>query len=118
MGLIDQVESVGEEVESLKKENEALRFMLKLTSSKCKMLEACLRERNLIERHDHMGTASKRARSSSDQFSIVNKTSQFFVKTDSKDNNLVSTTCLPYNLALMFFINLICVKYVLYSEFN
>lgn len=83
------MESLQAELESMKKENETLRFMLQVTSKKCKRLEGYLKEGSLLETN---GT-QKRPRTTFDnnknnnQFPVANKTSQFFVKTDSKDNN-------------------------------
>lgn len=91
------MESLQAELESMKKENETLRFMLQVTSKKCKMLEGYLKEGSLLE----INGTQKRPRTTFDnnkynnQLPVANKTSQFFVKTDSKDNNnLVSTTTL------------------------
>ncbi|PON74560.1 WRKY domain containing protein [Parasponia andersonii] len=89
----NKVESLQADLESLRKENERLRFMLEVTSNKCKILEAqYLQKRSSLD-------VNKRARTDDHdhQFPLPNnKTmSQFFLKTDdqnsckeSKDKNL------------------------------
>lgn len=93
--LEDQLQA---ELELLRKENETLRFMLEAMRIKYNILESHIQQRTV----EHMGfdlnqldIPNKRARSDQ-QFPLANysnKTStpsQFLVRTDSKDNSLVS----------------------------
>ncbi|BBG94992.1 WRKY DNA-binding protein 40 [Prunus dulcis] len=70
-----KVDALQQDLLRLRKENEALRFLLTAMTTKCNTLEQLIREKN-IERHD-------------DQFPVAQKTTQFLVRTDSKDNTLI-----------------------------
>ncbi|XP_034201147.1 probable WRKY transcription factor 40 [Prunus dulcis] len=69
-----KVDALQQDLRRLRKENEALRFLLTAMTTKCNTLEQLIREKN-IERHD--------------QFPVAQKTTQFLVRTDSKDNTLI-----------------------------
>ncbi|XP_008220681.1 PREDICTED: probable WRKY transcription factor 40 [Prunus mume] len=69
-----KVDDLQQDLLRLRKENEALRFLLQAMTTKCNTLEQLIREKN-IERHD--------------QFPVAQKTTQFLVRTDSKDNTLI-----------------------------
>ncbi|KAL6295838.1 hypothetical protein ACE6H2_003980 [Prunus campanulata] len=69
-----KVDALQQDVLLLRKENEALRFLLQAMTTKCNTLEQLIREKN-IQRHD--------------QFPVAQKTTQFLVRTDSKDNTLI-----------------------------
>lgn len=71
----EQADALQQDLLRLRKENEALRFLLQAMTTKCNTLEQLIREKN-IQRHD--------------QFPVAQKTTQFLVRTDSKDNTLVS----------------------------
>lgn len=89
--MIGQVEALKEKLECLRKEKESLRFMLEVISRKCNTMEAHLQKRKL-EIDLNQLEANKRARTSTEFALTTNKShsSQFFVRTDSKDSTLVS----------------------------
>ncbi|BFG17934.1 hypothetical protein CerSpe_042090 [Prunus speciosa] len=69
-----EVDALQQDLLLLRKENETLRFLLQAMTTKCNTLEQLIREKN-IQRHD--------------QFPVAQKTTQFLVRTDSKDNTLI-----------------------------
>ena len=105
------VDSVQEDLQRLRKENEILIFIInKLTTKRSTHEQQQLRQMHIQQQpcdHRHIMTTninsaitSKRQRTDEhpDQFPAShNKTSQVLVKTDSKDNSLVSQV-LPYNV--------------------
>ncbi|KAM5564691.1 putative WRKY transcription factor 40 [Rosa sericea] len=118
-----QGDSLEADLQCVRKENEALRFLLEAMSSKYTRLEAKLQlirlelqqnKSSTHDDHDHHEmtttgsgcssydifdpTANKRARTTAfahcdhqqhHHFPVANKTSQFLVRTDSKDNTLI-----------------------------
>lgn len=103
--MIDQIclvqvdDQLQADLERLRKENETLKLMVEVMRRKCNILESHLKQMKV----EHMGfdlnkkldIANKRARSDH-HFPIANYNnrasapSQFFVKTESKDNSLVT----------------------------
>ena len=99
------MESLKEDLKNARKENEALRFMLEVTTRKCKMLGAQLKEKisllkaqnNNNDNNNMVENNYKRSRIDDDDdlnIPISTKTRQVFVRTDPKDKSLVSTITL------------------------
>ncbi|XP_015884033.3 probable WRKY transcription factor 40 [Ziziphus jujuba] len=91
----EKAEALQEDLECMRKENESLRFMLEVMTRKCNTIESHLRQRNLEYMGidlNHQFEANKRARTSINEFSLAtnkSQTSQFLVRTNSKDSTLV-----------------------------
>lgn len=90
-----QVEKLQADVECLRKENETLRFLLGVMSSKYNVLQAHLQERNaeqtgLISLTGGSGSDNETNKRPRTEVPTPNKTSRIFVRTDPKDNSLVS----------------------------
>ncbi|KAF3446206.1 hypothetical protein FNV43_RR11385 [Rhamnella rubrinervis] len=86
------------DLERLRKENETLKLMVEVMRSKCNILESHLRQRNVEYVGgfdlDQLDTANKKARTThhcplANYHNKASASSQFFVKTDSKDNTMV-----------------------------
>ena len=101
-----QVETLQEDLEGLRKENETLRFMLSAMNNKCNILQARLQEMKVeqmginLTQSGSIYDTKKRART---EVPIQTNTRQIFVRTDSKDSSLVS----------LFYLNMyICMQWL------
>ncbi|KAL4650734.1 hypothetical protein ACB092_01G109300 [Castanea dentata] len=88
----EKVETLQEDLERLRKENETLRFMLSAMNNKYNILQARLQEMKVEQmginftQSGSLYETKKRART---EIPIQTKTKQIFVRTDSKDTSLI-----------------------------